>query len=101
MGDVNIDVKDSKAIGFFKLNDFMDLYNLKNLVKDNTCFHKGHEHGLLHSGLPNVQLWAETVGRNLRLFCMKTSKNIKFWDKTFDIERSAHPIFLKFRHDVR
>ena len=43
MGDVNIDVKDSKAIGFFKLNDFMDLYNLKNLVKDNTCFHKGHE----------------------------------------------------------
>ena len=43
MGDINIDVKDPKAVGFVKLNDFMDLYNLKNLVKDKTCFHKGHE----------------------------------------------------------
>ena len=35
MGDINIDMKDSKAIGFNKLSDFMDLYNLKNIVKDN------------------------------------------------------------------
>ena len=43
MGDINIDLKDPKAVGFVKLNDFMDLYNLKNIVKDKTCFHKGHE----------------------------------------------------------
>ena len=43
MGDINIDVGDSKAIGLSELNDFLDLHSLKNIVKDNTCFHKGHE----------------------------------------------------------
>ena len=43
MGDINIDLCDSKAVGFSELNDFMDLHNLKNIVKDKTCFHKDHE----------------------------------------------------------
>ena len=43
MEDINIDMKDSKAIGFNKLSDFMNLYNLKNILKDNTCYHKGHK----------------------------------------------------------
>jgi len=43
MGDININFCDPKAVGFSQLNDFMDLHNLKNIVKDKTCFHKGHE----------------------------------------------------------
>ncbi len=43
MGDININFCDSKSVGFSELNDFMDLHNLKNIVKDKTCFHKGHE----------------------------------------------------------
>ena len=43
MGDININLCDSKSVGFSELNDFMDLHNLKNIVKDKTCFHKGHE----------------------------------------------------------
>jgi len=43
MGDINIDANDSKAIGLSVLNDFLDVHNLKNIVKNNTCFHKGHE----------------------------------------------------------
>ena len=38
MGDINIDLHDKKCVGFKQLNDFMDIFNLTNLIKDKTCF---------------------------------------------------------------
>ena len=43
MGDINIDMHDHNCIGFGEINEFMNLYGLKNLIKDKTCFFKGHE----------------------------------------------------------
>ena len=43
MGDKNIDIHDNKAIGFKELAQFMNMFGLKNLIKDKTCFFKGHE----------------------------------------------------------
>ena len=43
MGDINIDIDDNKSIGHEDLIAFMDSYNLKNLIKEKTCFFKDHE----------------------------------------------------------
>ena len=43
MGDINIDYHDRKCVGFKELKEFMDIFNLKNLIKDNTCFFRDHE----------------------------------------------------------
>ena len=42
MGDFNIDMK-SKALGYDKLDEFCDLFNLTNLIKSETCFTKNHK----------------------------------------------------------
>ena len=42
MGNFNIDLK-MKGLGFNKLNQFCDLFNLKNLIKTETCFTKSHQ----------------------------------------------------------
>ena len=42
MGDFNIDQK-IKVIGFNKLDEFCDLFNLTNLIKTETCFTKSHK----------------------------------------------------------
>ena len=42
MGDFNIDVK-SKGLGYNKLDEFCDLFNLRNLIKSETCFTKNHK----------------------------------------------------------
>lgn len=46
MGDINIDSKDNKAAGFNQLHEFMDVFSLRNLIKDKTCYFKGHESSL-------------------------------------------------------
>ena len=43
MGDINIDVDNKKSIGHKELKNFMELHNLKNLIKKKTCFFKDHE----------------------------------------------------------
>ena len=43
MGDINIDLHDKKCVGFKQLNDFMDIFNLTNLIKEKTCFFRDHE----------------------------------------------------------
>ena len=42
MGDINIDTHDVQHPGYTKLNSFIDVFGLSNLVKDKTCFTKGH-----------------------------------------------------------
>ena len=43
MGDINIDIDSKNTIGYTKLKNFMDLHNLKNLIKEKTCFFKDHK----------------------------------------------------------
>ena len=43
MGDINIDMHDKKCVGYNELNNLMNIFGLKNLIKDKTCFFKGHE----------------------------------------------------------
>ena len=40
MGDFNIDLNKTDCIGFGKLEEFCDNFNLTNIVKKNTCFTK-------------------------------------------------------------
>ena len=40
MGDINIDTKSKKSIGYKELSSFIDLYNLSNLIKTPTCHFK-------------------------------------------------------------
>ena len=42
MGDINIDSSSKTSIGHKELNNFMDLYNLSNLIKTSTCHFKGN-----------------------------------------------------------
>ena len=43
MGDINIEQDESSKPGFSLQKSFMDTYNLKNLIKNKTCFTKSHE----------------------------------------------------------
>ena len=43
MGDINIDHGNKKSIGYKELVNFMDIFSLKNLINDKTCFFRGHE----------------------------------------------------------
>ena len=54
MGDCNIDVK-SKSLGYDKLDEFCDLFNLTNLIKSETYFTKNHK-SLLDVYLTNTPL---------------------------------------------
>ena len=42
MGDINIDTKSKSAVGYKDLMNFMELYNLSNLIKTPTCHFKDH-----------------------------------------------------------
>ena len=42
MGDINIDTKSKNSPGYKELLNFMNLYNLSNLIKDSTCHFKDH-----------------------------------------------------------
>ena len=54
MGDFNIDTK-SKGLGYDKLDEFYDLFNLTNLIKSETCFTKNHK-SLIDLFLTNTPL---------------------------------------------
>ena len=43
MGDINIDFKDTNSIGNRELKDFMNVFGLQNVIKDNTCFFRDNE----------------------------------------------------------
>ena len=43
MGDLNIDTQNLKDAGFNALDCFCDTFNLKNLIKNKTCFTKTHQ----------------------------------------------------------
>ena len=43
MGDFNIDLNKTDCIGFEKLEEFCDNFNLTNTVKRNTCFTKNNK----------------------------------------------------------
>ena len=43
MGDLNIDTQNPKDAGFDALDCLCDTFNLKNLIKDKTCFTKTHK----------------------------------------------------------
>ena len=43
MGDINIGMHNKKCVGFKELSEFMDIFNLSNLIKNKTCFFKDHE----------------------------------------------------------
>ena len=43
MGDFNIDLSKTDCIGFRKLEEFCDNFNLTKLVKSNTCFTKNNK----------------------------------------------------------
>ena len=43
MGGINIDFQNTNSVGYNDLTNFMTLFNLKNLIKDKTCFAKDHE----------------------------------------------------------
>ena len=43
MGDINIDLHDTKCTGYRELENVLDTYSLRNLVKDKTCFFNGHQ----------------------------------------------------------
>ena len=40
MGDINIDTKSKKSVGYKELSSFIDLYNLSNLIETPTCHFK-------------------------------------------------------------
>ena len=42
MGDINIDLNSKSSVGHKEFNNFMDLYNLSNLIKTPTCHFKGN-----------------------------------------------------------
>ena len=46
MGDINIDLHNRKCVGFKELSEFLDIFNLTNLINDKTCFFKDHESSL-------------------------------------------------------
>ena len=54
MGDFNIDMKKQK-LGYDKLDEFCDLFNLTNLIKSETCFTKNHK-SLIDLFLTNTPL---------------------------------------------
>ena len=54
MGDFNIDMK-SKSLGYDKLDEFCDLFNLTNLIKSEICFTKIHK-SLIDLFLTNTPL---------------------------------------------
>ena len=43
MDDFNIDLNKTDCIGFGKLEEFCDNFNLTNIVKSNTCFTKNNK----------------------------------------------------------
>ena len=43
MGDININTKKKKAVGFKDYSNFIDSFGFKNLINENTCFFKGNE----------------------------------------------------------
>ena len=43
MGDFNIDLNKTDSIGFGKLEELSDNFNLTNIVKSNTCFTKNNK----------------------------------------------------------
>ena len=43
MGHINIDLHNKKYIGYKQFNEFFDIFNLSNLIKEKTCFFKDHE----------------------------------------------------------
>ena len=43
MGDFNVDLNKTDCIGFGKLEEFCDNFNLTNIVKRNTCFTKNNK----------------------------------------------------------
>ena len=43
MGDFNIDLYNTDRIGFGKLEEFSDKFNLTNIIKRNTCFTKNNK----------------------------------------------------------
>ena len=43
MGDFSIDLNKTDCIGFGKLGEFYENFNLTNLVKNNTCFTKNNK----------------------------------------------------------
>ena len=43
MGDFSIDLNKTNCIGFGKLEEFCDNFNMTNIVKSNTCFTKNNK----------------------------------------------------------
>ena len=43
MGDFNIDLNKTDCIGFGKLEEFCDNFNLTNIIKSNKCFSKNNK----------------------------------------------------------
>ena len=43
MGDFNIDLNKTDRIGFIKLEEFCDNFNLTNIIKSNKCFSKNNK----------------------------------------------------------
>ena len=43
MNDIVIDLNKTDCIGFGKLEEFCDNFNLTNIVKSNTCFTKNNK----------------------------------------------------------
>ena len=43
MGDFNINIKKENSTAYDKLEEFCDTFNLKNLVKSETCFMNNHK----------------------------------------------------------
>ena len=43
MGDFSIDLNKTNCIGFGKLEEFCDNFNMTNIVKSNTCFTKNYK----------------------------------------------------------
>ena len=43
MGDINIDTRNENTMGSKRFSNFMDVFNLKNLIKEETCFSNLHK----------------------------------------------------------
>ena len=54
MDDFNIDVK-RRSLGYDKLDEFCDLFNVTNLIKQEICFTKNHK-SLIDLFLTNTSL---------------------------------------------
>ena len=67
MGDFNIDVK-SKSLGYDKVDEFCDLFNLKNLIKSEISFTKNYK-SLIGLFLTNTPLPFQKT--NLSKTCLK------------------------------